>query len=1009
MIDDPGGDVGIPTYNGGLFKPERYPHLAHTPQPSERRWEIGDRFLAEAIDRLAYKRERWDEPGLSDVDYATLEVQHLGSIYEGLLELQPHVASETLVEQLEDGKPVFKPAKQVPNPRPVRGQSPRTLEQGEVYLVTDRGERRSTGSYYTPKYIVDYIVENTVGPLTEGASAQVARLCPSVEKQIAYLGRKRRQFERKGKQGQAAGVARDIADLDRQIDEQKQRLLEPYLSLRVLDPAMGSGHFLVGAADFLSMAMATDPNLQAPQAAGDNAQAYYKRRVVERCLYGVDLNLLAVELAKLSLWLHTVSKDKALSFLDHHLRYGNSLVGATIQDDLMKEPPRLNAAGRQNNRNSSQPRFAFTEIFKLAHIQSFLDTFRKIGDLPGGDVQSQRSKDEWYRVMDADRDKFRAVANCWLAPLFGVRVSAEQYEEAVGALRGADGSWQRLCEQEWFRQSQETACRNRNRFFHWELEFPEAFFDARGFKSEEERGFDATLGNPPYVNVTKIEAELRDYLLSRFETASGRFDLYITFTERALSLLKSGGKFGFIQPIKFAIYANGRPLREILLERTQIASIVDVSQCRVFPDPTTYPCLPILTKSLPASGHKLVVVQVPPDEPEAITRRDPEVVRTLEIPQTRFRETPEHVFCLRLSDDLWASIKRVDKVSSALGVAFEIEQCIRIGSAAKRQRLVLDEAQYHSSPPALRAECRRMLDGENLSRYSIAWEGSWLHYLPGELYNPKSVEVLENQKILIKRIAPALTAVPDFGNDGGYYYPLNTIYGLVPKEGMDYSLHYVSALLNSKYLDWYYKLLFEAIAIRGGYIEYREYLKYLPLRHVEFSTPDAKRARAIKYGEKAVDAYLSSGNPEAVLDHVEEQLNATPERCDVIHDLLALLAERMVQLNRLKRREADGFITWLQRKVGADVATLSNRTKLFTYYEHSIETVLHVLSQNHRRLSIDPGSRTAQESIAREYATSMGKLEPLEAKIANTDDLIDLIVYRLYGLTEKEIAIVIGG
>jgi hypothetical protein len=302
-----------------------------------------------------------------------------------------------------------------------------------------------------------------------------------------------------------------------------------------------------------------------------------------------------------------------------------------------------------------------------------------------------------------------------------------------------------------------------------------------------------------------------------------------------------------------------------------------------------------------------------------------------------------------------------------------------------------------------------MLDGANLSHYSIAWDGSWLHYLPRELYNPKSAEVLETQKILIKRIAPALTAVPDLGKDGGYYYPLNTIYALVPKKGMDYSMHYVSALLNSKYLDWYYKLLFEAIAIRGGYIEYREYLKYVPIRRVEFSTPRAERRAAVKHGEKAIQAYLSSGNPAGVLDHLGEQLYATPERCDVVHDLLALLAERMVQMNALKRTEANGFLTWLQRKVGADVATLSNRTKLYSYYEHPIETVLHVLSQNRRRLSVDPGSRAVQESIEREHAKSLDDLNPLRAEISATDDLINLIVYRLYGLTEKEIAIVKGG
>src|SRR5207244_10522275 len=111
------------------------------------------------------QRARWDQPGSEDVDYNALDVQHLGSIYEGLLELQPAVAAEPLVETLEKGRPVFQSERDVPSPRTARGQPPRRIGEGEVYLVTNRGERKATGSYYTPKYIVDYIVENTAGPL----------------------------------------------------------------------------------------------------------------------------------------------------------------------------------------------------------------------------------------------------------------------------------------------------------------------------------------------------------------------------------------------------------------------------------------------------------------------------------------------------------------------------------------------------------------------------------------------------------------------------------------------------------------------------------------------------------------------------------------------------------------------------------------------------------------------------------------------------------------------------
>jgi hypothetical protein len=476
LIDEGFTEGGIPAYNGGLFSPAKYPHIAHTAQPGQARWEIGDHDLSEAIDLLAYQRKRWDQPGSQDVDYATLAVQHLGSIYEGLLELQPHLAAVAMVETLADGKPVFKPAREVANPRPLRGQAPRTVAPGEVYLVTNRGERKATGSYYTPKYIVDYIVEHTVGPLAQAAAAKVAALVPDVQAEAGKLEKTRRQWEKQAKNGNGALARKQIAGLNGQIEAARRRLLEPYLELKVLDPAMGSGHFLVGAADFLSLAMATDPNLP-DGPGGEDPQAFYKRLVVERCLYGVDLNPLAVELAKLSLWLHTVSKDNALSFLDHHLRCGNSLIGARIEEDLKREPAQFNGRGKQINADAG-PLFAGLDaILTLAHLQGFLDAFHRIADLPSGEAAAERDKAAVYEVMDREREKFRAVAHCWVAPYFGAPVTARQYEQAVRALRGSAADWQALGQEAWFHAAVRVG-RERH-FFHWELEFPEVFFPAR--------------------------------------------------------------------------------------------------------------------------------------------------------------------------------------------------------------------------------------------------------------------------------------------------------------------------------------------------------------------------------------------------------------------------------------------------------------------------------------------------------------------------------------------------
>lgn len=137
---------------------------------------------------------------------------------------------------------------------------------------------------------------------------------------------------------------------------------------------------------------------------------------------------------------------------------------------------------------------------------------------------------------------------------------------------------------------------------------------------------------------------------------------------------------------------------------------------------------------------------------------------------------------------------------------------------------------------------------------------------------------------------------------------------------------------------------------------------------------------------------------------LDERMNA--DQTDVIHDLLAYLAEQMIAMNKEKQGEIKGFLTWLERDIGANVDDLSNKTKLTAYHEHDFNTLLDVLRQNRRRLTINPDTRTAQEAIEREFTASLTKLTPLKAKIAATDRVIDLIVYRLYGLTEDEVALV---
>ena len=135
---------------------------------------------------------------------------------------------------------------------------------------------------------------------------------------------------------------------------------------------------------------------------------------------------------------------------------------------------------------------------------------------------------------------------------------------------------------------------------------------------------------------------------------------------------------------------------------------------------------------------------------------------------------------------------------------------------------------------------------------------------------------------------------------------------------------------------------------------------------------------------------------------------AEQEKSDVVHDLLAFMAERMLEMNKQKQQEIKGFLVWLEGFVGAKVEDLTPKTKLQSYYEHDYEGFLTVLKKNRKKLAIDPARREPGEALQAEFEGSVGKLAPLRERIRQTDELIDAVVYRLYGLTEEEIGIVEG-
>ena len=280
LVDSGNDELGIPPYNGGLFDEDEHAFLTEH--------EVADRYLAEVIYRLSTTET---DEGFVPADYADLDTRHLGTIYEGLLEHEFAIAPEGYAAVAAEGGQEWKPASEV-----TVADAVETVEADELYVVNDEGGRKATGAYYTPDYVVTYIVEETVDPLIE-----------AIESDLAADG------------------------LDPSDGEYFRWFWQAVLDLRILDPAMGSGHFLTKATGYLTEQVM---NVVREQEIQSYDEREFRRRVSKECIYGVDVNEMAVELAKLSMWLETLAADQPLAFLDHHLKTGNSLVGSDITDVL---------------------------------------------------------------------------------------------------------------------------------------------------------------------------------------------------------------------------------------------------------------------------------------------------------------------------------------------------------------------------------------------------------------------------------------------------------------------------------------------------------------------------------------------------------------------------------------------------------------------------------------------------------------------------------------------------
>lgn len=554
VIDTGNKAWGVPAYNGGLFASDRElnPHGAILKNIS-----IPDLVMGPVLKALLLDDDGEGEIG--PVDFRSLSVREFGTIYEGLLESSLGLAEQDLTLDKDDNWiPAKKKSDEIWAPA------------GSVYFHNTSGQRKGTGSYFTPSFVVEHLLERSLDPALDAHLEKVAG------------------FLTKGDQASAA---------------------ELFFDFRVADLAMGSGHFLTSAIDHIEQKMASFlaedghfiPGVAAeiqklekaaveaigPDAIEPDRSSLLRRQIARRCIYGLDINPIAVELARVSIWIHTFVRGLPMSSLDHNLVCANSLTGIGSVDEALD----VLVPGR-----NGAPTFFDADIEEA--LVSAKKTLMDVATL--AEVSKAESQAAARAVKKAEKEAEKAKL------LFDAAVLMRIGRGGLVASLDPD-ELARMAKKE---QAQEVL--QPLNPAHMPVLFPEVFLRENG-------GFDVLIGNPPWEEVMLDEVkfwlrvspglmgipvgerakkisqlrknrpelqndyerekikigDLRSVILSGTFPGIGKgdIDLYRVFAWRNWQLLNSGGAFGAVFPRSHLNTAGSAKWREEVLQNSEFTCL----------------------------------------------------------------------------------------------------------------------------------------------------------------------------------------------------------------------------------------------------------------------------------------------------------------------------------------------------------------------------------------------------------------------------------------------------
>ncbi len=887
------------------------------------------------------------------------------------------------------------------------------IEGGE--FDKQKSKRKKDGVFYTPKYITKYIVENTVGKLCEEKKAELG-----FKEEEYFKGRKNRNKS-------------TITKLVSVLDTYRDWLLQ----LTICDPACGSGAFLNQALDFLIKEHNYIDELKTKVLGGGFQFPDIENTILENNIYGVDLNEESVEIAKLSLWLRTAQPRRKLNDLSSNIKCGNSLIDskAVAGDKAFNWQEQFPKVFKEQHKKAYHITTAIHDSRTSKRMVKYkVRERRDLGTNPYPNVIYFTPESDFIisktisKIVKEDHlnllaynicaDHIHLVLVCDIEEIPAIMqkikgrtafvYNNEQHNGTYNGLKPIDKKknkplWQQkysppkeITTEEQLYNTIKYVQTNRNKH-----ELPahnkatQTLIDSmccttkKAFATQYKGGFDVVIGNPPYVR-QELFKDIKPYLEKHYKCYNSVADLYTYFIEKGISLMNGKGLFSFILPNKFLKATYGKNIRKVIKNQANLELLLDFDDYPVFSDATAYPIIYVLNKKPNYKAKSFLYSEIN----KRTSSTDP--INTLEINKVE-------VLFDSLTNESWNFVPlnnqkvlekiKIDTISLSKFVEGKINRGVLTG---KNEVFIFDESKKEQlvSEGATNELIKPILLGSAIKRYHISNNNDYLlftrrglniyqyptilKYLEPfyEVLKPRNngeqigrkagpykwFEIQDNIAYYedfegVKIVYPRTNNQCNFQLDlNGYYLSDNNFY--IKSDSKD-----LLGLLNSKLIYFYLKNI--CTTLQGGYYDFRR--------------------------DKIDTIPIKKNIPENYLSHFVDKAINLHSKYNKSVSLFSLYYKEQNKIEKLTKK----LQNWQELEFSEFIKELNKAIKA------------------NNKLRIKDGLEAIPTLTKKDefewlelFEENKQKAQVLQTQINQTEKDIDQMVYKLYGLTDEEIAIV---